>query len=257
MNALAPELLLTGLLATVRVVVLVTVAPLFAHLAVPIRVRSAMALVIALVLTPTLPAPALAQPVQLASLGLAVLGEVAVGAALGFATRLVFDAIGFFGGLYATQCGLGAASVIDPSSGASSTAPSMLLEAIAMLIYLGIDGHHALLRAAAASFEVLPPGGGGPGPESMLAIATLGSQVFSIGAALAAPVTVAMLVANLALGVLGRALPEMNLMMVQIPAHVMLGFALLLAGATPLGRTLVTTLATYSERAIAAVLGGA
>ncbi len=256
MNGIAPELALTALLAAVRLTALVTVAPLFGHLAIPMRVRGGMALVIALALAPALPAPAFALPVELGNLGVAVVGEVATGAALGFASRLVFDAIGLFGGLYSAQGGLGAASVIDPSSGASSTAPSMLLEAIAMLIYLAIDGHHALLRAAAASFDVLPPGGGGPALDSMLAISQLGSEVFSIGAALAAPVTAAMLLANLALGVLGRALPEMNLMMVQIPAHVLFGFGLLLAGASPLGRAIAAALVAYSDRAIAAVLGG-
>jgi flagellar biosynthetic protein FliR len=181
---------------------------------------------------------------------------VATGAALGFATRLVFDAIGFFGGLYSVQAGLGAATAIDPASGASSTAPSALFEGIAGIVYLAIDGHHSLLRAAAISFDALPPGGGGPAVDSLLGVARLGSHVFAVGLQLAAPVTVAMLVANVALGVLGRALPEMNLMMVQIPAHVLFGFGLLLAGASPLGRAIASELAAHSERAFAALLLG-
>ena len=63
-------------------------------------------------------------------------------------------------------------------------------------------------------------------------------------------------IANLGLGVLGRALPEMNLMMVQIPAHVLFAFGLLLAGATPLGEVLGQSLAAWGARAAAAVLGG-
>lgn len=257
MNGIAPEVALAGLLAAVRFTALFVIAPIFGHLSVPVRVRGALAVAVALALLPALPPPAIAVPVDLPRLGIAVVGEAATGVALGFATKLVFDAVGFFGGIFSMQGGLGAASVVDPSSGSPSTAPSALLEAIAALIYLAIDGHHALLRAAAASFDVMPPGGGGPEMGSMLAVAQLGSHVFAVGVQLAAPVTVAMLLANLALGVIGRSMPEMNLMMVQIPAHVLFGFALLLASATPLGRVLAQTLGEWSVRAAAAVLGGA
>lgn len=256
MTALAPETLLAGLLASVRITALLAVAPVFGHLAVPIRIRAGLALAVAIALLPALPAPALAsRPEPLAAVG-AVVGEIATGAALGFAARLVFDAVGLLGGIFSAQGGLGAATVVDPASGAPSTAPSMLFDAIAVLIWFAIDGHHALLRAAAFSFESLAPGGGGPGGAPMLAIARLGADLFALATRLAAPVLVAMGIANLGLGVLGRALPEMNLMMVQIPAHVLFGFALVLAGATPLGEALAQALAAWGTRAAAAVLGG-
>lgn len=256
MSEVAPELAVSALLASVRLSALFSVAPIFGHMAIPLRVRAALALAITAALAPALPAPGIALPAELPRLAIAAVGEVATGAALGFSTRLVFDAIGFFGGLYSAQAGLGAATAIDPASGAPSTAPSALFEGVAALVYLAIDGHHALLRAAATSFEVLAPGGGGPALDSMLGVARLGAHVFEVGLQLAAPVTVAMLVANVALGVLGRALPEMNLMMVQIPAHVLFGFGLLLAGVSPLGRAIAAELAAHSERAVATVLFG-
>ena len=256
MSGVAPETALAGLLATLRMTALFGVAPLFGHLAVPIRVRGALAVAVALALVPALPPPAIAVPVDLPHLGLAAAGEAATGIALGFAMRLVFDAIGLFGGIFSMQGGLGAASVVDPSSGAPSTSGSTLLETIATLVYVAIDGHHALLRAAAASFDVVPPGGGGPATGSLLQIAALGSHVFAVAVQLAAPIMVAMMLANLALGVLGRSLPEMNLMMVQMPAHVLFGLSLLFASATPLGRILAQSLVEWSARATAAVLGG-
>jgi flagellar biosynthetic protein FliR len=254
-SALAPELLLGGLLASVRVTALVATAPVFGHLAVPVRIRAGLAVAIAMALAPALPVPAIAATTDAFGIVAAVTGEIAMGAALGFASRLVFDAVGLLGGVFSAQGGLGAASVVDPASGAPSTAPSMLFEAIAVLVWFSIDGHHALLRAAAFSFDLTAPGGGLAVP-SLLGVARLGGDLFATATRLAAPILVAMGIANVGLGVLGRALPEMNLMMVQIPAHVLFGFGVLLAGATPFGEALGKTLAAWSVRAATAVLGG-
>jgi flagellar biosynthetic protein FliR len=245
-----PELLLAWLLSGVRITALCMAAPVFAHTGVPVRVRVAFAMVTASALAPALPAPPLALGDSAVTIAGAVAGEAAAGLALGFAARLVFDAIGLLGGFVSVQGGLGAASVIDPASGAATTALSALLETVAVLIWLAIEGPAALLRGLRASFDALPLGGGGPDTGSWLALARLGAACFTIAVQLAAPVTVAMLLANLALGFVGRALPEVNLMALQLPAHVLLLLALLWLGATPIGDALADVLSGWTATAV-------
>lgn len=249
-----PELLLTWLAAATRVVALCVTAPVFGHAAVPLRLRAALAVVIATALTPLLPAlPGPVAPVALMALAA---GELAIGALLGFGARLVFDAVGLLGGFASVQGGLGAASVLDPSSNASTLAFAAVLEAVAVLLWFGVGGPETLIRALWASFETLPLGGGPPPAVSFLALARLGADLFRIAVQLAAPVTVAMLLANLVLGFIGRALPEVNLMALQLPMHVVLLLGLLWVGAGALGDAMVGTLAAWSEQLLL-LLGGA
>lgn len=249
----APELL-TWLAAATRVVALCVTAPVFGHAAVPVRLRAALAVAIATALSPLLPAP----PAPIAPVAWVALaaGELATGALLGFGARLVFDAVGLLGGFASVQGGLGAASVLDPASNSSTLAFAAVLEAVAVLLWFAVGGPETLIRALWSSFETLPLGGGPPPAASFLALAGLGAEFFRIAVQLAAPVTVAMLLANLVLGFLGRALPEVNLMALQLPAHVMLLLGLLWVAAGALGDALTDVLAAWSQR-LFLLLGGA
>ena len=251
-----PELLLAWLAACARVGALCVTAPVLGHPAVPLRLRAALAVAIATALAPTLSAPA--APPDPSALWLAGLagGALAIGAVLGFGARLVFDAIGLAGGFASVQGGLGAASVLDPASAASTLAFSAVLEAVAVLLWFVVGGPETLVRALLHSFASLPIGGGAPAAGSFLGLASLGAELFRIAVQLAAPVTVAMLLANLVLGFVGRALPEVNLMALQLPAHVLVLLTLLAVGATPLVDVLAPLLAGWSGR-VAALLGGA
>lgn len=251
-----PELLLAWLAAVARVVALCVTAPVLGHAAVPVRLRAALAVAIATALAPLLPPPTLPAASSAVPLVALAVGELAIGALLGFAARLVFDAIGLLGGFASIQGGLGAASVLDPASHSSTLAFAAVLESVAVLLWLAIGGPEALLRALWSSFEAMPLGGGPPPAASFLALAALGADVFRIAVQLAAPVTVAMLLANLLLGFLGRALPEVNLMALQLPAHVVLLLALLWLGAGAFGDAMVEVLAAWQQR-LGALIGGA
>lgn len=251
----APETLLAILLGGVRVLALCITGPVVANPAVPVRIRVGLAFTIGLALLPVIPRGAVPpdpSPLWLVS---AAVCEVGVGAVLGFGTRLAFDAIGLLGGFVSIQGGLGAATVVDPTSGASSAALSSLFQAIAVIIYLAVDGHHALFSGVAASFTLVPPGGDGPDPRSFLALAQLGSGFFEIAVRLAAPVTVAMFLANVATGVIGRAMPQMNLMVVQLPAHILMVLALMLAGAAPFVTNIADMLVAWNLQPLALLAG--
>jgi len=240
---------------SVRLVALFLTAPVFGAEEVPLRIRVGAAMVVAAALGGVDTAPILRaaeQPLELAGL---VASEALVGASLGFAARVVFAAFVLAGDFVATEGGLGAARVLDPQTGSTSVAMAGLVRRIGILTYLAIDGHHALLRGVALSYRALPVGGGMES-SSFLALAGLGSAVFHVGVLLALPVTVAVFVTNVALGLLARAAPQLNLMTVQLPAHVLLLFALLLLGATPLVEGMARALEAHTARVLAILLPG-
>lgn len=254
-SGVPPEGVAWGL-AAVRVLALFLVAPVFGHLSVPVRVRVGLALGVTVALLPVLPelpAGPAAGPWGLAG---AVLGEVLSGVTLGFAVQLIFAAFGLLGEFVSIQGGLGAARVLDPTSGASSVALASLFQVFALLGYLAIGGHHDLLRALADSLHSIPLGGGGPERGAFAAVVGLGGSIFSVAARLAAPVTVAVFVANLALGILGRIMPQLNLMTVQLPAHIAFLLILLLLGATRMSAALAGILDGWTATALGAVAGG-
>lgn len=253
---LGTGLVLAYALGSIRVLALLTAAPIFGHLAVPVRVRAALA---PLVLVATGAPPALPfDPVEAtpAVLFLAAGAEVVIGITLGFATRLVFAAFSLFGDFVSVQSGLGHARVLDPSTGSTSVALATLFDLFLIAIYLSIGGHLFLLEGVVHSFEALPVGGPGLGAGPFVQIAQLGGRIFEIAAQLAAPVTVAMMVSNAALGILARAIPQLNLMMLQLPAHVALGLILLGLGSGSFVRAAARELEGWSHHVLGAVLGG-
>ncbi len=220
-------------LAAVRLTALFVTAPVFGQSVVPLRLRVVLALLIAGAIGAGRgPAPE-ALPGGEQQLLFAAVGEALFGVLLGVSTRLVFSAFTLFGEFVSIQGGIGAVTTIDPQSGASSGAIPLLFDLVAVAVYLALDGHHALLRAATISFHTLPVGSGGPAAAGLGLIPGLAAFVFELAVRLAAPVTVAMLVANTGIGVLGRVVPQLNLMLVQLPAQIALTLFLLgVAGQT-------------------------
>lgn len=243
-------------LAMVRLLGLFLVAPFFSHPLLPMRIRVALAFA-ATWATAELWGATPLPPLEIGPAVGAVIHEVLVGATLGFATGLVFSGFALLGEFASIQGGLGAATVLDPSSGASSVVLTSMMQIFAVLLFLAVDGHHQLLQALALSFQQLPLGGVGEtlGAEAFGAVAALGSLIFEVAVRLAAPITAVMLLSNVAVGMLGRAIPQLNLMALHLPAHVGVTLLILGLGAGPFSQAMVNTLASFTERAIAATLG--
>lgn len=243
-------------LASVRTLAMFMSAPIFGHNAVPVRIRAALGLAFAVVAIP------LATPTEWVmgggglALGAAVINEALIGVSLGFGLRVIFMVFAPLGEVISIQGGLGAATVLDPTSGTSSPVVGSLLQAAGLVLFLVVDGHHALLRGLAGSYERLPLG------ESLLhaghfsAIVALGSSLFEVAVRLAAPLLVVMFIVNVAVGILGRAIPQLNLMSVQLPAQIGITLIVLALAAAPLSQAIIEVLTEGSERAIAAVAGG-
>jgi flagellar biosynthetic protein FliR len=238
-------------LAFVRIAGVFVSAPVFSHKHVPVRVRAALVMLLSLVVAPLVDAA----PIEEAQLASAVISEFGVGMAIGFAAALVFSGIGLMAELVSVQGGLGAASVLDPTSEASSVVVAALMRSFAILTFLAIDGHHDMLRALVLSYERVPLGVGLP-ITTFAGVASFGAIVFETGARLAAPLTVILLTSNVVVGILGRTIPQLNLVSLQLPAQVALTLLVIAAGASVIVDSLAGTISSGLDRSFSAVLGG-
>lgn len=208
-----------------RLLGLVTSAPLFGNRGIPPRIRLAAGLVIAMAVLPALP-PIPPLPAD-SWLALAVLVQQAlIGIAIGFLMRLFFAAIDVAGEMIGLQMGLSFAVFFNPQTGGQSSVVAEFLGLLALLVFLGLNGHLMLVKVLVASFEWLPVGTASDA-SGWLLIVRYAAVMFASGVLLALPIVAALLTTNIALGVLTRAAPQLNLFAVGFPVTLTVGFFVL------------------------------
>ena len=219
------QVLIAFLAITVRLSGLMLFAPFFGSMAVPPRVKVGLVVATSMLFYPAL-SPELAH-INLSAWPGLVFGELLVGAALGIATNLVFDAVQMAGQVLSTQMGFSLINILDPQTQVESTAVALFHQTIAMLIFLRLDVHLWLLRAVGRSFTVVPPGSAHlSGLFTMTAVRAAGS-VFTLGIEIAAPVLSATFLTDIVLGLLGKASPQAPLMLLGPPLKTLLGLSIL------------------------------
>jgi flagellar biosynthetic protein FliR len=211
-----------------RISALFTVAPLFGSQTIPVRIRVAVALVLAVCLAPSLP-PSAAIDVLSASGVLAVAGELFIGLSMGFVLQLTFAGLHMAGELVATTMGLSMAQVTDPVNGAQVPVLGQLFFMVGMLLFLAMNGHLALLAMLVDSFRALPVGAAGLDGDALWAILIFAGSMFAAAVKVALPAVTALLGANIMLGVITRSAPQLNLFAFGLPITTALGLVLLLA----------------------------
>lgn len=217
-----------------RILALLVAAPPFNNPALPVRVSLLLGLAIAVAITPALPAIPVIEPAS--GQGLLILAQqMIIGFAMGFTMRLVFSAVDMAGNMISNQMGLGFATAYDPQSASQTVVISEFLGMLALLTFMAIDGHLMVIATLVRSFSVLPIGAGSIATGTWSNIANAGGVIFSSGVLLALPVVVALMITNIALGVLGRVAPQLNLMAIGFPITIVLGFAALFISMSHLG----------------------
>jgi flagellar biosynthetic protein FliR len=219
---------LNGLmLPLARLLGLIAAAPLFSNRGIPPRIRLATGLAIAMAVLPVLPAMPPVPPDSM--LALAMLAQQAfIGIAMGFMMRLMFAAIDVAGEMIGLQMGLSFAVFFSPQTGGQTSVVTDFLGLLTLLIFLALDGHLMLINVLVSSFEWLPVGGSAARPGAWSLIVRHGSVMFASGLLLALPMVAALLITNIALGVLTRAAPQLNLFAVGFPVTLSIGFTVLL-----------------------------
>ncbi len=208
-----------------RVLGVMATVPILSDRAVPMRIKLGIGLVLTFTIIPTLPA---IPPFEIFSLqGLLILiQQLIIGLAMGFSVRLVFAAIGIAGQLIGMSMGLGFATFFDPQTQGQNTAISQFLSMLLMLVFLSLDGHLIIVSALVQSFVTMPITIDGAGISPMK-IVDWGATIFSAGLLLALPAVTALLVTNMALGILTRTAPQLNLFGIGFPLTLSIGFLVL------------------------------
>lgn len=209
-----------------RILALIMSAPVFSNPGMPLRVRVGLAIMITLIVAPTLGPPPAIDPGSLA--GLFILAQqIVIGLALGFAIRLVFVAVEMAGELAGLQMGLGFAVFFDPQHAGQTPVVGQFLGLVATLAFLAGDGHLQMIYFLSLSFSTLPIGTASLEAPTFIMLTHWGAEIFRSGVLLAMPILAALLIANLALGILTRAAPQLNLFAIGFPLTLGLGLLML------------------------------
>jgi flagellar biosynthesis protein FliR len=205
-------------------------APFLGSASVPPRVKGAFAVLLTIFLVPLIPMPATgrAAPAVAALLG----GEFAIGFLLGFTLQLLFDGAQLAGQICGTQMGYSLASVLNPDSQADSTVLSTLYQLTVLLLFIQLSVPQWLLRGLARSFDYCPPGQFSLTWPATSAFFNFASGMWVAGVQIAAPVLVASLFSDVALGFLGKASPQFPVLFLGISLKNLLGLGLLIGAVT-------------------------
>lgn len=212
-----------------RIAALVGSAPLFSDATIPQRLKIALAILITIVVAPGLGAMPTV-PILSLDGGILIARQILIGVGMGIGMRLAFYAAQYAGDLAGLQMGLGFAQLFDPQHNQESAVVGNLLTYLAYLVFLGLDGHLMMIGAIAESFAsvpIAPTSGLGTDWQALMLHA---SVIFSLGLYIALPVVGASLLANVVLGVMMRAAPQMNLFAVGFPITLLIGMCALVLG---------------------------
>ncbi|WP_087690934.1 MULTISPECIES: flagellar biosynthetic protein FliR [unclassified Pandoraea] len=210
----------------VRLLALTMSAPLFGDSAVPSTVKIGLAGIVALALAPMLgPMPAVS-PFSWEGLWI-LTQQLMIGAALGWCMQIVFSAISMAGDFVGLQMGLSFATLLTPNSDGSTAVLGMFLNVVAMLVFLATNGHLVMYATLVQSFAVLPISGTPISAGGWQYLASLGGQLFTLALMLSLPLVAALLICNLALGILNRAAPQLNIFAVGFPLTLAVGLFVL------------------------------
>ena len=206
---------------------LVTFAPFWGHKSVSVQIRIVLAFALAFALTPLLLNRIAPPSSDLLTLTPVLIGELLIGCAFGFVGRLVFSGLELAAQVIGFQMGFSLASTIDPSTQAQTAALGVVAQMLGLVIFMGADGHHWLLMATMRSFEVAGPGAAHMTPALPQLLIRLSADALTVGVALAAPSIVMLLAVELALAIAGRAIPQIQVMILGFPLKIAAGLWLI------------------------------
>jgi flagellar biosynthetic protein FliR len=210
----------------VRISAVLMAAPLFGARTFPVRQRILLGFIVAVLVAPVLPpVPA----IQIFSaLGMLITAQqVVIGVAMGFILQMVFGAMVVAGQTIATSMGLGFASTIDPQNGVQVPVVSQYFLILATLVFLALNGHLVLIETVVESFYLYPIASESLPENMLILVATWIVEVFKGALLIALPAVSAILLVNIAFGVMTRAAPQINIFAVGFPITIIAGFVMI------------------------------
>ena len=218
----------TFVLVVFRLAGMMLYAPLFGSSRIPRRIRVLLILVLAFGVTPGVRPPQ-ALPQTPWGLALGIGGEMAFGLAMGMVLSFVFVAVQWAGEMIGQQMGLNLSEVFDPQFGSQGSIVGDMYFMLTLVAFLGVGGHHAMLRGVRQSFDALPLLSVGVDRPVLAMVIGLLQASTTLALRLAAPMLLTMLVTDLALGLIGRTMPQFNVMQAGMSLRTVLGMVVVIA----------------------------
>jgi flagellar biosynthetic protein FliR len=198
-------------------------APFFGSRNVPIQLKGLFAVLLTALVAPTVSTVGFVPPLHLVGFALAAASELAIGVLFGLLGSMLFVGIQLGGELIDHQMGFTLASVIDPLTDNEGSLIGQFFFFFSVLVFLMIQGHHALLRALQESFAVVPLGRFLPGPVAVGGLVQAFGEIFVLALRVAAPVMAALFLTTLVLGFIARTVPQVNVLIMGFPLQIGVG----------------------------------
>ena len=209
-----------------RILGLIATAPVFSNVSIPRRVKVGLGILLALIVAPSIQTPTGLEPLSLEGL-LILMQQMLIGIAMGFSMRLIFSSVEMGGEIASLTMGLGFATFFNPQSQGRSAAVSQFFSLMTLMIFLAANVHLALLSTLIDSFSTMPvtvrPMTGNLAEQ----VVHWAGRLFSAGLQLSLPIVAALLITNMALAILTRAAPQLNLFGIGFPITLAVGFSMM------------------------------
>ena len=193
----------------------------------PILLKGALAMAASIMLMSQLKLPPVSVVENPVLLVMGIAGEIAVGLIIGLTVQLLFAGIQLAGQLAGFQMGFAIANVVDPASSLQIPILSQFLNLYALMIFFALNAHYYFLKAMVDAFELIPPFGVHLDGHLLDLMMTLVANTFIVAVKVGAPVMVSLLLANVALGLTARTVPQMQIFIVAMPLQIMMGLIFL------------------------------
>ncbi len=215
----------TFLWVLLRVSIIVFMLPFFGARGLPTLWKVGFSMVLTIAMLPSVPRATL--PDTTLGFFMVVASEFLIGFCLVLGVKFILASVELAGQFMGFQMGFNMASVMDPQTGGQSSVMSQFLYLITVLVFFSVNGHHAFIKAIAYSFKVIPPDGFKGSPALFITLIKASSEMFVIALKIAAPILIALFLANLGLGIVARTVPQVDILMVGFPINIGLGLILL------------------------------
>ena len=216
------------LLMLTRVSGIFIISPFFGSMNVPQTIRVGAAVAVSFAIFPVVDGMgAVSAPATVIAFAISVIRELFIGWLIGFVAYVSFAAINMAGKMMDMQVGFSIVNVMDPTSGQQIPLIGSFLYNLGLIVFVVTNGHHVLISSLVESFRSVPLLAMNPDISIVEAVARFTIGIFTTGVQIAIPVTFAELMTNVGLGILARTMPQLNIFVVGVPMHVIVGLGVL------------------------------
>ncbi|MCD6460159.1 flagellar biosynthetic protein FliR [bacterium] len=207
-----------------RIFAMMYLSPFFGNRSIPETVRMGIALIFTILIFQVVPHPVgISEGIGVFSLTFLIMKEVLLGLVIGYAGKVVLTIMRYSGDTIGRLMGLREGSMFDPMFQEKISQMAQFQFILFMLIFLSLDGHYFLIKLIVKSFEIVPLGAACVNGQLIKKFVSMISKIFELGIKYSAPIMAFLLITTVAFGILGKAIPEMNLMILMLPIKIAIG----------------------------------